>query len=241
MKRQLLPGLILFVVQLSLPLPTAMAGSIEEKVALCTGCHGPQGHSQVPENPILAAQHAAYHTSALQGYLSGERDYAIMKTLAGRLTAEEISAISAYFAAQPPLRSQARAPGDAARGEARTVVCASCHGAEGNSVVPANPRLAGQHATYLANALRDYKSGRRTNPVMAAMVAALSEQDIEDIAAYYAAQPVQPSSAGAYDPVRPALETENPAPALAGSRYFAGVMTPEALAVKNTTAGGESR
>lgn len=240
MKRNLLLGLTVLVVQLSVPLPMAMAGSIEDKVALCTGCHGSQGHSQVPENPILAAQYPGYLESALQAYLSGERDYDIMKTLAGRLTAEEIRDISAYFAAQPPVRSQARSPGDAARGEARTAVCATCHGADGNSVIPANPKLAGQHATYLANALRDYKSGRRSNAVMTAMVATLSEQDIEDVAAYYAAQPVRPPTAGVYGPAAPTSEAVEPAQ-LYEFRLFAGTATPQAVAGITAIPAGESR
>lgn len=238
MKNNLLLGLTLLFGQLSLSM--ALAGSIEDKVALCTGCHGPQGHSQVPENPILAAQHPGYLESALQAYLSGERDYDIMKTLAGRLTPEEIRAISAYFAAQPPARSQARAPGDATRGKALTAVCATCHGPDGNSVIPANPRLAGQHATYLGNALKDYKSGRRSNAVMTAMVATLSEQDIQDVAAYYAAQSVRPSSARLDEPVGPASEAgEQAAPNR--FRMFAGTATPQAVGGITAFPEGESR
>jgi len=241
MKPKLLSALAGLVAWLSVPLPMALAEPIEDKIALCTGCHGPQGHSQVPENPILAGQHPVYLESALQAYISGERDYGIMKTLAGRLTAGDIRAISAYFAAQPPASSQARARGDATRGEARTAVCATCHGPDGNSVITANPNLAGQHATYLSNALKAYKSGSRSNSIMTSMVAALSEQDIEDIAAYYAAQPVQPPSAGAYESIGPSLVTENPTHAQKAFRSLAASATPQALAVKITLSGGELR
>jgi cytochrome c553 len=171
--------------------PLAMAGQAEDKVALCAGCHGPNGHSQVPDNPILAGQHPDYLAGALRAYTDGGRDYAIMKTLAGRLSPGDIEVISAYYAAQPPSQSQARAAGDAARGETLTAVCAACHGPGGHSAIPANPKLAGQHAKYLSHALAAYKNGGRTNPVMAPMAANLSEQDIADIAAYYASQPVQ--------------------------------------------------
>lgn len=171
----------------------AQQASAEEKVAVCAGCHGPNGHSRVPDNPILAAQHKDYLVSALQGYVSGKRDYGIMKTLAGRLSASDIELISAYYAAQPPVQSQAKPPGDVSRGEAKTLMCAACHGPGGHSVIPANPNLAGQHARYLSGALSAYKTGGRSNPVMASMAASLSEQDIQDIAAYYAAQPVQAS------------------------------------------------
>lgn len=241
MKRKLLVVLTVLIVPLSIPLPMAMAGPIEDKVAVCTGCHGPQGHSQVPENPILAAQHPGYLEAALQAYINGERDYGIMKTLAGRLTAEDIKAISAHFAAQPPARSQAKAPGDAVRGKARTAVCAACHGPDGNSVAPANPNLAGQHATYLSNALKAYKSGSRTHVIMTSMVAALSDQDIEDIAAYYAAQSIRPPSAGVHEPTRLALNTESPAHLQKEFRLFAQTATPQASAAKPTMSGGKSR
>ncbi len=89
------------------------------------------------------------------------------------------------------MQSQAGSRGDAARGETLTAVCAACHGPGGQSVIATNPRLAGQHAGYLSTALKAYKNGGRNNPMMSPQAANLSEQDIEDIAAYYAAQPVQ--------------------------------------------------
>ena len=68
-------------------------------------------------------------------------------------------------------------------------VCAACHGMDGDSQVPDNPKLGGQYPDYLAKALRDYQSGLRKNPVMAGFVDKLSSQDIENLAAYYASQP----------------------------------------------------
>ena len=67
-------------------------------------------------------------------------------------------------------------------------VCAACHGADGNSPAPAFPKLAGQHSSYLEKTLNEYKSGVRKDPVMAGMAAALSKEDIENVAAYYAGQ-----------------------------------------------------
>ena len=68
-------------------------------------------------------------------------------------------------------------------------VCQACHGMDGNSQVPDNPKLGGQYPDYLAKALRDYQTGLRKNPVMAGFVDKLSRQDIENLAAYYASQP----------------------------------------------------
>lgn len=67
-------------------------------------------------------------------------------------------------------------------------VCAACHGADGNSAISVNPKLAGQHPAYLAKQLKDFKSGKRDNAVMAGMAAMLSDKDITNIAKYFAAQ-----------------------------------------------------
>ncbi|MGB0867392.1 MAG: c-type cytochrome [Granulosicoccaceae bacterium] len=83
------------------------------------------------------------------------------------------------------------AGGDASAGEGKAQTCAACHGPGGNSTIPINPKLAGQYESYLAYALTSYKDGTRKNPIMGAQVAALSEQDIADLAAYFAAQPGQ--------------------------------------------------
>lgn len=89
------------------------------------------------------------------------------------------------------------AAGDPAAGQQKSATCAACHGADGNSSDPANPKLAGQSEGYLYKQLWEFKEGIRQNAVMAGMVAALSEQDMRDLAAFYAAQTIQ---GGAADP-----------------------------------------
>lgn len=83
-----------------------------------------------------------------------------------------------------------KAQGDPAAGQAKSALCATCHGADGNSVLAINPKLAGQNASYIVKQLIDFKSGARPGPTMAAMVLALSEEDMADIAAWYASQTV---------------------------------------------------
>ena len=68
-------------------------------------------------------------------------------------------------------------------------VCQACHGLDGNSQTPDYPKLGGQRQDYIAKSLRDYKSGARKNPIMAGFAGALSAKDIDNLAAYYAAQP----------------------------------------------------
>ena len=84
---------------------------------------------------------------------------------------------------------------DLAAGKAKaTEVCAACHGADGNSATADFPRIGGQYPDYLVKALRDYKSGQRKNAIMAGFAQALSKQDVENLAAYYAAQPATVSA-----------------------------------------------
>lgn len=77
---------------------------------------------------------------------------------------------------------------DAEAGEQKAAVCAACHAADGNSTVPENPKLAGQNANYLVKQMLDIREGRREVAMMAGMLDNRSDEDIEDIAAFYAEQ-----------------------------------------------------
>ena len=82
----------------------------------------------------------------------------------------------------------ALAEGSIAAGKEKSKTCAACHGATGDSTNPMFPKLAGQYSDYIVQALKEYKSGARTNPIMKGMVGTLSEQDMEDLAAYFSSQ-----------------------------------------------------
>lgn len=88
---------------------------------------------------------------------------------------------AALLAAVPAFAGDAAAPEKAA-------VCAACHGADGKAVLPTYPHLAGQYASYLEQALREYRSGARKNVVMGPQAAALTDAEIRQLAAWYAAQ-----------------------------------------------------
>ncbi|GIX36525.1 MAG: hypothetical protein KatS3mg126_2304 [Lysobacteraceae bacterium] len=89
------------------------------------------------------------------------------------------------LAVSPALASK----GDVEAGRAKSQACQACHGADGNGMGdPQYPLLAGQYADYIEKALRDYRSGQRKNPIMAGFAGSLSDQDIRDLAAYFAAQ-----------------------------------------------------
>jgi cytochrome c553 len=92
------------------------------------------------------------------------------------------------------LAASVQASGDAARGKQKAAqICAACHGADGlKPSAPDQPVLAGQYPDYLVQALRDYKSGRRRNPIMKGFAEQLSGQDMEDVAAWFFSQPRTP-------------------------------------------------
>ena len=91
----------------------------------------------------------------------------------------------------------AHAAGDAAAGQQKTAVCAACHSADGNSAAPNFPKLAGQNEHYLLKQLNDIKNGARMVPEMTGLLDAMSDQDLADIAAYFASQTVQIGQAAA--------------------------------------------
>jgi len=98
------------------------------------------------------------------------------------------------FGAQASDAAKAAPKGDAARGQAIvSTVCIACHGPDGNSPLPVNPKLAGQHADYLLKQMKNFKGTdgkppERTNPVMNGMIAAYDEGQMRDLAAYFSAQ-----------------------------------------------------
>jgi len=93
-----------------------------------------------------------------------------------------IASLLAFFSAQ------AFAQGDAAAGQAKSAICAACHNADGNSIVPNWPKLAGQHEQYLARQLTLIKAGDRPVPEMMGITPGLTEQDIQDLSAWFASQ-----------------------------------------------------
>ncbi len=84
--------------------------------------------------------------------------------------------------------------GSAEAGQAKSVTCAACHGPDGNSVNPQWPSIAGQNAPYTVKQLQAYKDGSRAHVLMTAQAVALSDQDMRDLAAFYAAQVITPKT-----------------------------------------------
>jgi cytochrome c553 len=100
--------------------------------------------------------------------------------------AEEMAKPAAAPVAAEPVAAAPVAPKTAE--ETVKTVCAACHGADGNSAITLNPKLAGQHPEYLLKQLTNFKEGKRANAVMAGMVANLSKEDMQGLAKHFAAQ-----------------------------------------------------
>jgi len=87
------------------------------------------------------------------------------------------------------------AAGNVEAGKTKSATCMACHGADGNAAITIYPKLAGQHPDYIVKQLKDFKSGARKDPIMAGMVAGLSPQDMEDLAAYFSSQQITDGAA----------------------------------------------
>mgnify|MGYP001555179598 CR=1 FL=1 len=172
------------------PLPAEPAGDTayregEETAAVCASCHGERGFSVEPGVPSLAGQHPMYLIVAMQEYASGSRDNTEKEAMLQGLGNVDIEKMAMYFAAQAPEPRQPPPFGDPEAGEAQTAVCGSCHGASGVSDDPMVPNLAGQEPNYLVRAISAYRDLERSHEDM---VAAKSDEEIENIAAYYSVQ-----------------------------------------------------
>jgi len=160
----------------------------------CASCHGASGVSPNDSWPNLAGQNAAYLVRMLSAYKSGAQTDPIMSPIAKTLSDADIQNLAAYFGGLSCQAPAAAAPaGDANAGKALSKNCAACHGESGVASNPAWPHLAGQRAVYLANMLKAFRAGLRKDPMMAGVTRGLSDADIANLAAYYAAQSCAPA------------------------------------------------
>lgn len=155
--------------------------------AACARCHGEDGNAKTPGTPSLAGQQPHYLVAAIQEYHQGDRKTGSMRSQLRDSDRIELENLALYFAAQKPVKRGPASRGDAAAGEPLTAMCGGCHGMRGVSTDSATPSLAGQDAQYLTNATKAYRKTRH-NWGMQRYVSGLSDRDIDNISAYYAAQ-----------------------------------------------------
>ena len=121
------------------------------------------------------------------------------------------------------------AEGNISAGKEKAASCVSCHGDNGNSMVSTFPKLAEQHPSYLIKQLQAFKSGTRKDPMMSSMAMGLTDEDMVDIAAYYAAQKVSANELPVLDD-----EDEDEKPAAEGEKKTGGKNTIEAILVQGS-------
>lgn len=166
----------------------------KQRAATCIGCHGADGISPNDTWPSLAGQNAAYLERILAAYKSGDQMDVVMTPLAQALSSADIQNLATYYAnLSCKTAVGGKAVGDVIAGKALAKNCRACHGETGVGSNPAWPNLAGQKPGYLVNVLKAFKAGLRKDPMMAGVSRGLSDTNIADLSAYYAAQSCQPT------------------------------------------------
>jgi cytochrome c553 len=170
--------------------------------APCMACHGADGAGQhAAGNPRLAGLDAAYLRKQLDDFAAGTRNSPVMSATASALDDDEREALANYYsklplpATQPPAAAPSAGAELATRGRwgRQVPACVQCHGPGGVGVGASFPPLAGQPAAYIEAQLRAWQHGTRHNDplqLMQHLSAALSDQDIHDVAEWFAAQPL---------------------------------------------------
>ncbi|MGZ5031599.1 MAG: c-type cytochrome [Usitatibacter sp.] len=162
---------------------------------VCVSCHGADGNSPTPVNPILAGQHGDYIAVQLAAFKSGARPSPIMQAIAAGISPEDMRNLGAYFEMQKPAPRAARDKALVQRGQqiwragiksSGVPACAGCHGAAGHGIPSQFPRLAGQYADHTLGWLKAYASGARPHAVMGLVAAKLSENDMKALSEYSA-------------------------------------------------------
>ena len=162
--------------------------NIRPEMKKCVKCHGESGEAPGSGMPNLTAQDPEYFISAMMAYVDGSRSHSLMKKLASSLDETALKEMGVFYAVQTPQQSTTQGEGDVNVGRRLSEPCESCHGVDGNAKNPSMPTLAGQDAKYFIKAMTHYKDGTRKNQMMLAAAESVSEQDMLDLATYYAAE-----------------------------------------------------
>jgi len=152
----------------------------------CLGCHGIEGYRNAYPSyrvPKLGGQKATYLVIALRGYRDGTRAHPTMTAQASSLTDQQIDDVAAYLASIG--KDTVEQGGSRATPPEAAAACAACHGDNGIALSPTWPTLAGQHEDYLRNALKQYRSGARKDPVMGPLASSLSDAEVDLLAHYF--------------------------------------------------------
>lgn len=164
--------------------------------AVCVSCHGADGNSAIAGNPKLSQQHPEYLVKQLQEFKAGKRKNAIMQAIASALSDDDMKNISYWAASKKAKTGFAKDKDLVSVGERiyrggvadrQVAACAGCHSPNGAGIPAQYPRLAGQHAEYVATQLTNFRDGVRLNSLQMSQVAAkLNDREIRALADYVA-------------------------------------------------------
>lgn len=173
-----------------------LAAGEAKYTAVCAACHGADGNSGTPVNPKLAQQHPEYLVKQLKEFKTGVRKNAVMQGMAATLSDEDMKNVAFWLASKKAKPGFAKDKELVALGERiyrggiaerQVAACAGCHNPTGAGNPAQYPRLAGQHADYVASSLVAYRDGGRTNSLQMTQVAAkLNDREIRALADYVA-------------------------------------------------------
>lgn len=159
----------------------------------CVECHGDKGISNQEGVPHIAGLNQTYLRDALIAYREGERKHIKMRMLVAGLSDKALTDIAAYYSDQTPAGKLQRSKGEEARQRQyfADIVngCSSCHGAQGHSVSPGTPHLAGLSAEYFTSAMQSYASGERHHPMMTMLASTLNDDIVLSLAQWYSERP----------------------------------------------------
>lgn len=162
--------------------------SIHDDMKKCVKCHGADGNASASGMPNLTAQGPDYFIYSMKAYSDGSRSHRLMEKLVTGMDDEILGKMAVFYAVQKPARTETTGDGNANDGQEIAQSCGSCHGDDGNASGANMPTLAGQDARYFVKAMKAYKDGKRKHEQMYDAVASLSDTEVENLAAFYAAQ-----------------------------------------------------
>ncbi|MBE9608023.1 c-type cytochrome [Chitinilyticum piscinae] len=164
---------------------------------VCAACHGADGNSVIPANPSLAGQHPEYIVKQLQEFKAGKRkngQAAVMLGMATPLSDADMQNVAAYFAEQTSKERGSSNKDLVAAGKKiyrggiaskNVPACMACHGPSGAGIPGQYPRLSSQHASYVADQMKAFRTGERgNNQVMTDVAAKMSDAEIKAVAEY---------------------------------------------------------
>ena len=177
----------------------------EKKAVMCIGCHGIVGYQasfpEIFKVPMIAGQGSKYIVSALTAYRKGDRKHPTMRSVAASLSDQDMADLAAYYEQQTkgeaPDTKTAAAPSPAVAELLKKGNCASCHGENFSKPIdPSYPKLAGQYADYLYQALKAYQTDKnpqvgRNNAIMMGMARPFTNAELKLVTGYLASLPTE--------------------------------------------------